>query len=762
MAGGGAGKVYFVLYLAVVLELLIIIVERDEAEEHLHQKQKEAMKIVESILSQLQAGSGTEQMNTKPKDEITIAPAGLNIKEVLGTDIKSSRKYTLLVGVTDVSREAKSKEGEANKEYIERLEKLVKQSNVEEIEYQIFYNPDDDPDNPPAFPTDEYIEENKWDFTQFTPGNTISTRDGEEWRFVGSQQLLLNSEKTFENVDPKEASKSKMHPVYDAPVINGEIMKPSKVESDSVFYYDNETTERLLAQSDGKGGISQRAFVLNFEPPSKAGWYKLRIYSRANKILGISSDVNANELENEMTVKVGTVNLKVKDLVKIKKLLQRDLDKYKLPKQEALFEAGGSKKFDNMIYEAQLGVEEDVEDVAKVRSSIKLYGYIVRLLTPGASYDFDQNKGSIEYDIRVLTPKPPIAEPVISFNDEIHAFDENQVNFRFSISPYRTGGQNEITGSVYDEVEGTAGAPLAKVNIKPISDAEPENGSSRAYIATIDKNLLSGENGTPRRYLVKMNHKLLSKSSDSTAVLTVYPAQNEEDVNRMNLVFNALATYGNTLFFNYQPPSGRNILPERFGYYFSTDADAQEAGLRPGFTAERSDGLVFPPEATEATLQIVYKDPISGNETEIFPAKTVPIRQDQPKISTNFAQVNVAGQDRLKVRISNITLKSPVTGQDGTDANITVNVEIDKVKVSDTYKAVGKPTYTIKDGKMTVQFDLMGDPDENGLARGTVDLRITALATNPINGKVSEAATKRYSARIKHKIEQEEYNPYDY
>lgn len=60
MSKGGAGKVYFVLYLAVVLELLIIIVERDEAEEHLHKKQKEAMKIVQSILSQLQSGSGTE------------------------------------------------------------------------------------------------------------------------------------------------------------------------------------------------------------------------------------------------------------------------------------------------------------------------------------------------------------------------------------------------------------------------------------------------------------------------------------------------------------------------------------------------------------------------------------------------------------------------------------------------------------------------------------------------------------------------------
>ena len=78
--GGGAGKVYFVLYLAVVLELLIIIVERDEAEEHLHKKQKEAMRIVESILTQMQSGAGTEGMTTRPQDEITIPPPGINIE----------------------------------------------------------------------------------------------------------------------------------------------------------------------------------------------------------------------------------------------------------------------------------------------------------------------------------------------------------------------------------------------------------------------------------------------------------------------------------------------------------------------------------------------------------------------------------------------------------------------------------------------------------------------------------------------------------
>jgi hypothetical protein len=73
--GGGPGKVYFVLYLAVVLELLLIIVERDDAEEHLLKKQKESMRIVQSILSQLQVGAGTEGISTRPKDEITLTEA---------------------------------------------------------------------------------------------------------------------------------------------------------------------------------------------------------------------------------------------------------------------------------------------------------------------------------------------------------------------------------------------------------------------------------------------------------------------------------------------------------------------------------------------------------------------------------------------------------------------------------------------------------------------------------------------------------------
>jgi len=63
--GGGAGKVYFILYLAVLLELLIVIVERDDAEDAfrkerdaLLQKEKRIQLIAETIINSLR-GSPT-------------------------------------------------------------------------------------------------------------------------------------------------------------------------------------------------------------------------------------------------------------------------------------------------------------------------------------------------------------------------------------------------------------------------------------------------------------------------------------------------------------------------------------------------------------------------------------------------------------------------------------------------------------------------------------------------------------------------------
>ncbi|SRR5579883_3051943 len=74
--GGGAGKVYFILYLAVLLELLIIIVERDDAEEELRKEKEELLRktkriqlIAETIINSLR-GSPTAVSSTSDQSMV--------------------------------------------------------------------------------------------------------------------------------------------------------------------------------------------------------------------------------------------------------------------------------------------------------------------------------------------------------------------------------------------------------------------------------------------------------------------------------------------------------------------------------------------------------------------------------------------------------------------------------------------------------------------------------------------------------------------
>ena len=74
--GGGAGKVYFILYLAVLLELLIVIVERDDAEdlarkekEALLKKEKRLQLIAETIINSLR-GSPTSVSSTSDQSMV--------------------------------------------------------------------------------------------------------------------------------------------------------------------------------------------------------------------------------------------------------------------------------------------------------------------------------------------------------------------------------------------------------------------------------------------------------------------------------------------------------------------------------------------------------------------------------------------------------------------------------------------------------------------------------------------------------------------
>src|SRR5579883_102028 len=101
MAGhGGGGKVYFILYLAVLLELLIIIVERDDAEEAL-KREKEALArknkriqlIAETIINALR-GSQTSVSSTSDQSM------------TLGDPKEPEREFSVKVRVSDPTRDS--------------------------------------------------------------------------------------------------------------------------------------------------------------------------------------------------------------------------------------------------------------------------------------------------------------------------------------------------------------------------------------------------------------------------------------------------------------------------------------------------------------------------------------------------------------------------------------------------------------------------------------------------------------------------------
>jgi hypothetical protein len=61
----GAGKIYFILYLAVILELLLVIVDRDDAEDLLIKRREEIVQAFKEVLSNL-----AEKPSATPQQEV--------------------------------------------------------------------------------------------------------------------------------------------------------------------------------------------------------------------------------------------------------------------------------------------------------------------------------------------------------------------------------------------------------------------------------------------------------------------------------------------------------------------------------------------------------------------------------------------------------------------------------------------------------------------------------------------------------------------
>ncbi len=745
--GGGAGKVYFILYLAVVLELLIIIVERDEAEEGLLKKQRETMRIVESILSQLQSGSGTEGINTRPQDEITIPPPGINMREIMGADIKSSRKYIVEVGVTDVSAELKRKEGESEKEYLERMKVAAKLANVQEIEYQIFYNSSQDPLNPPQFLSEEEIRKKGIDFTKFQPGQTITAPDGSSWEFLSLRKLVLDSKKIEEVLTDNLLNLNLQHlePYYpkNMQLGIGPSYAPNNNE-DSVFFYSSDVTaqrtENLLAD------LKKRIFIVNFQPPSRAGWYKLRIYSRTNRILGVVKETAGPEVPEETRINIGTVTLTVKDLNKVKKELETRLLKYNLPPQDLLLNAQSVddiEKFDQML-ENSIKMASGEENAVETISKIKLYGYIAKLLTPGLSVMFPQNSNSISFDVRVITPKPAVSEPTVTIDPYIAQFDAVEPVFGFTISPYQGTTANVVEGRVLDE----SGSPVARVFCRGEDEfagsivPKPITGGNRYYRGVVERPL------PPGKYKIEITHRLTGRAKTETAELEIFKTGLTEE-SKKNLISKLSgAYYGYNMFFNVIPNSGAKIKADQFRIYFATDIEQQ----KPPYI-----GLSIPPEqkvyltckASKIYAKVWWVQPITGKEVELFPLREEEIKQDEPKI--NFAsktEKRSQSGNKVKIQVLNITVSRPLDGSNEvTEPEITLKT--DKASFEGQIQGIVEmPSDPIieKEGNtysITFEFTVNTSaiPRNQDELIGTVRVPVFVSAKNLCNGKISTRST---------------------
>ncbi len=729
--GGGVAKVYFVLYLAVLLELLIIIVERDEAEEHLHRQNSETMKIVESILSQLYSGSGSESINTKPQDEITLpAEADMaTIKEIFGTELKTSRKYSIEVGITDVTSAVKKKEGETSKEYDARVKKLLSLANVEELEYQIFYTPVQNVDSVPDFQSDDYIRENRIDFMTFQKGQSFPGPNGEPWQFVGAYKLNFDKDAAYNNLNISDLKNTlDFVPVYQRLQRAGSGEAPRGFE-DSAFYYSDHLTRETAKRYTT--GAQKRVFIVHFEPTerNKAGIYKLRFASQTNRVLGVASMSDKKiEVPDDAMVNIGTVQLSVKDLKKVAKELKRrhpELDA--VGEIENLIAASGvdaldaSNKFDVAIKKA---MEEAMkkDNATDLISKMKLYSYIAKLVTPGQSVNFDQNRGNFDINIRVQTAKPSTAKPYISTLTDDRCFTNSKHTFEIEAGPYK--GNNRITGRIIGH-----SASISFVQ----TGATPERDKKFKLIGSIDRELPAG------KYVLEYTHELSGKSEVTYDTLYVYEA-GIVDEKKTSDRLTRRATFGSRIAVDMLPNSKNDIPANQFKTYVSFDGG--EPKSINGYKIIRENNIECLANHNKINVSLVWVQPYSYKEIPLYSSEAS-IKLEEPAIlSFDLAPKYTQSGNKIKIEVSGVSILSPNTGLSDKNAKCSLseptfrdaNIDVNGYSVTRQPEIVGGDA----ENGYVIELEITKNSGVNvKSAEGMVTIPISVTAKHPTNGKTS-------------------------
>ena len=738
MSKGGAGKVYFVLYLAVILELLIIIVERDEAEEGLMKKQKESMRIVESILTQLQSGAGTEGINTRPQDAIILSEKFPAEQQKY---FKKFRTYYIEVGVTDVSS-ALNMDGMEEPEKKERVETLKKLANVQELQYEVYYHPSTEVDVPPSPPQSEFkrVELNPVAGTKLA--NDANAISSETWEMQATRRLDLNA----------SAMKDYAMPVYtESQIKTGEIntfAPADSVRTNRVFSYSEDKTERLKIANGSK--TTKRAFVVNFQPPSKPGWYKLRFSSRTNRIMGISAEQNIATLKDDAKVNIGTVQLKVKDLRSVQRQLAEQLSGTGVPSAER-FAAGDItvENFDKDLNTAKETIlQSKDENKSEKASRVDLYRYIAKLLSPGKYTSFDQNRGSIEIDISVQQPTIEQEEPVLTWehNREFYTVDKASKIILY------------LNSNLYDKA--TPSITFNNATYTPKKDPKNSTIKTGRWYVELPTPTLKDPKNTPESFEVVANLNNASGQAKDILNLTVFPTRlavisgTEDDGTSYSTDLNDdfektfNLEMGDNLTFNAVPFTNSKIL-NQFYTYIKYEGFEKEI---PKYSLSNADGIQIPRGISNIFIKVYWKNPQDTNEKRnIFPSEDgkefadISVSTPRPKI---ILQETPQIQD-LRNPIISVTAK--IENSKHPNAIITgVSFKIDdkKSKIAEYRVIPLKPeNFSVSDKNLyTQKFTLDGKLPLKKNFAGSFKIKISAKLK--LEGSESDATNKSFTVPI--------------
>ncbi|MCS6965860.1 MAG: hypothetical protein NZ473_03740, partial [Candidatus Kapabacteria bacterium] len=660
-------------------------------------------------------GTGTEGITTRPKDEITLSESYLQTGT--GVQIRQDRSYEVEVGVTDVSG-ITIPEGLDPAEAAKRFHTLIRLANVQELDYQIFYHPSPNPEQPPPFPSDDTLRRFAWE--RLPEGQPIGPEvDGAPWRLLAMRRIELDLDKTQDYRNP-------IYKPYTVAV--GDLKRfapPDAAAKDSIYWYDHKRTLEHAQQNGGR--IKKRIFSMRFQPPPQPGWYKLRFASRTNRILGIQGD-QPLELTGEETVNIGTVQIKVKDLQLVKRELEYELDAYNPPFAEDLI--NGRIDAEQFLSQLQSSMDyvrrEFPEKSSEITAKLELYGYIARLLAPGQSAGFEQNRSSISIDIRVIKPAvPPPADPkVFLAQEEFYSFDKSQRTvIPFTAGPIVSGGKPPTV-----TIQPPLPFRLADLGPELVAGAATAGGATNhKFELQINEPIGAGE------YTIRITHtNIVGKQATSEARLLVFPSRltNAQDID---------AALQNSLFYGYtfqvvaEPSSVGKIPAAQFRTSIAIGADQQP--VVPGLQAERE----IPASATGAFVRVAWQNPYTGELVTLYEGTGTP-QQRSPRISVSDVKVDPTIDPRSpEILVTGITILPPfvdvqrqATPEDIKDVRVQITrADIPNYKPSASIQRAGTNTYEVRirlDGPIPVR---------RGRLDGTVSLLITAKVRNPINGTES-------------------------